>query len=255
MSEFIGIDVGNSHTTIGYWSEGKWLHEWRLSSSRQRTSDEWSVLLDGVLSRLGGFEDRGIPCGIASVVPHLTLELSRAMQSLGYGLTVVTNTHLKSIRLDYDPPTAIGPDRLCGVAAAVSRFGAPLIVVDLGTATVLDAVTSEHVYIGGVIAPGVATAADSLSQSTALLPRVELEFPPRVIGRTTRHAIQSGILHGALAMVDGLVEKMKREVGAETVIATGGFAELIHSRSTTITSVEQTLVLEGVRLLCTGEWS
>lgn len=255
MTTFVAIDIGNTNITVGWWENGSWLHEWRLSSKARRTKDEWTVLLDSVLRR-AAYPDRKITnAAISSVVPALTDSLSFAAAQLGLVPDVITASYVKSIEIDYDPPSAVGPDRLCGVAAALKQFGAPIIVVDLGTATVIDVVDDTMRYRGGIIAPGVATAAESLHAAAALLPKVDLHFPPSVIGGNTANAIQSGILYGALAMIDGLVERIQSELGLSTVVATGGFADLLKGKSKTITHVDQRLVLEGIRLLASGEWS
>jgi len=242
MSALVGIDVGNTHTTVGWWEGGEW-------------KDEWTVILEGVLRR-AGFPERNVTTlAISSVVPAMTANMQFAARELGLNPIVISADHIKSVKIAYDPPQAVGPDRLCGVAAAISQFGAPVIVVDLGTATVIDVVDSNRVYRGGIIAPGVATAAESLNLATALLPKVELAFPPNVVGKNTVEAIQSGILYGALSMIDGLVTRIQSEIGKVPVVATGGFADLLQGQSKTITHVDQRLVLEGIRLLATGEWS
>lgn len=254
MNVFVGIDVGNTHTTVGWW-DGEWRHEWRLNSKVQRTRDEWTVMLEAMLRR-GGFPDRSISLvGISSVVPALTRDLSYACSELGFVAKVISVSDVRSLRIGYEPPSAIGPDRLCGVAAAIHQHGTPVVVADLGTATVIDVVDSKRVYRGGIIAPGVATAAESLHQATALLPRVDLMIPENVIGGNTIEAIQSGILYGAIALIDGLVVRILTEIGPAPVVATGGFADLLRDASETITHVDQRLVLEGARLLATGEWS
>ncbi|MBL0060477.1 MAG: type III pantothenate kinase [bacterium] len=255
MSALVGIDVGNTHTTVGWWEGGEWRHEWRLTTKAHRTKDEWTVSLEGVLRR-AGFPERDISTlAISSVVPAMTAYMQFVARELGLTPIVIGADHIKSVQIAYDPPQAVGPDRLCGIAAAISRFGAPIIVVDLGTATVIDVVDIDRVYRGGIIAPGVATAAESLNKATALLPKVELAFPPSVVGKNTVEAIQSGILYGALSMIDGLVSRIQLEIGKVPVVATGGFADLLQGQSSTITHVDQRLVLEGIRLLATGEWS
>ncbi len=255
MSALVGIDVGNTHTTVGWWEGGEWLHEWRLTTKAHRTNDEWTGSLEGVLRRAGFPEHAIALLAISSVVPEMTANMQFAARELGLTPIVIGADHIKSLQIAYDPPHAVGPDRLCGVAAAVSRFGAPVIVVDLGTATVIDVVDKDRTYCGGIIAPGVATAAESLNKATALLPKVELAFPPNVVGTNTVEAIQSGILYGALSMIDGLVLRIQAELGKVPVVATGGFADLLQGQSSTITYVDQRLVLEGIRLLATREWS
>lgn len=255
MNAFVGIDIGNTHTTVGWSENSAWVHEWRLATKARRTKDEWTVLLEGVLRR-GGYPARTVKTiAISSVVPVMTENMIYAGHQLGIEPVVINHGHVRSLKIAYDPPSAVGPDRLCGVAAAIHRFGVPVVVVDLGTATVIDVVDENRVYRGGIIAPGVATAAESLHQTAALLPQVDLAFPPSIIGDNTQHAIQSGILNGALAMIDGLVSRIHAEVGKTPVIATGGFADILNGHSTTISHVNQKLVLDGIRLLATGEWS
>ncbi len=255
MSAFVGIDIGNTHITVGLWEGGKWRYEWHLSAKARRTKDEWTILLDGALRRADYKQRKVTAVAISSVVPALTEQLRFAARELGFSPVVIDASLIKSVRIEYHPQQAVGPDRLCGVAAALHRFGAPIIIVDLGTATVIDVVDSTRVYRGGIIAPGVSTAAESLHQTAALLPKVTLEFPKSVVGSNTTQAIQSGILFGSLAMIDGLIERIHAEIGIVQVIATGGFADLLRDKSKTITHVDQQLVLEGIRLLATGEWS
>jgi type III pantothenate kinase len=163
---------------------------------------------------------------------------------------VITSDTVRSLQISYDPPHAVGPDRLCGAVAGFKLMGGPLILVDLGTATVFDFVTADGVYQGGLIAPGLLTAVESLHKSAALLPSVELKFPVEIIGTTTEMAIQSGILYGALEMIDGVVERIQRSLLKPAhVIATGGFAHLLQPHSRVIERVEPDLVLHGIRLI------
>jgi type III pantothenate kinase len=255
MSSFVAIDIGNTRITIGWWEQGGWMHEWHLSSKARRTDDEWTILLDATLRRADYRNKQIEQIAISSVVPGLTECMAKSSREIGFDPQVIGVNHIKSVRIAYDPPNAVGPDRLCGVAAAIHKYGAPVVIVDLGTATVIDVVDNERVYRGGIIAPGVATASESLHQNAALLPKVDLAFPEKVIGANTVHAIQSGILYGSLAMIDGLISRIHSEVGDATVVATGGFAALLEGRSTTIAHVERQLVLDGVRILARGEWS
>ncbi|MBK6909895.1 MAG: type III pantothenate kinase [bacterium] len=254
MSVFVGIDVGNTHTTIGWWN-GAWQHEWRLTTKAQRTRDEWTIVLEATLRRAGYPLQDIAQMAVSSVVPAVTADLSYAARELKLPCDVISAGHIHSVHIAYDPPEAVGADRLCGVAAALHKLGAPVIVADLGTATVIDVVDAARVYRGGIIAPGVATAAESLHQATALLPKVNLNFPENVIGGNTVEAIQSGILYGAISLIDGLVVRIQTEIGPAPVVATGGFADLLRGASETITHVDQRLVLEGMRLLAMREWS
>jgi len=188
---------------------------------------------------------------IASVVPELTFAYSRmSADRLGIRPLVITADCVQSLRVDYNPPSSVGADRLCGAVAALAKYSAPLVVVDVGTATVFDVVGENGVYRGGIIAPGLETGIEALHGKAALLPRVETVFPASVVGRNTEEAIQSGVLYGAVLMIDGMVEKIERELGyPSTVVATGGFAEVLQPHCRRLQNIEPNLVLEGIRLI------
>ncbi len=256
MNDFLlAIDVGNSHTSIGLFDGAKLAHSWRLTTKVSRTDDELWLVMAACLDESGVARERIRSIGIASVVPEATRLYSRlSITKFNLQPQIIGHNNCGDLKILYQPAASVGADRLCGAVAAVSQYGSPVIVVDLGTATVFDVVNSESTYLGGVIAPGVATAVDALHRSTSLLPSVDLEFPESVIGSTTETAIQSGILHGAIEMIDGLIEKIWRALGTEaTVVATGGFAPLLQSRSRTIRKVEPDLVLTGIRLIVRGK--
>jgi type III pantothenate kinase len=188
---------------------------------------------------------------ISSVVPPL-LPIMSEMSRKYFKIEpqVVTNETRTGITLKYDNPGEIGADRIVNAAAAFELFGGPLIIVDFGTATTFCAVTKAGEYLGGAITPGVKISAEALYQRAAKLPRVELVRPPTVIGRDTVSAMQAGILYGYAGLVDGIVERMKSELGADAkVIATGGLAELVASETKTITEVRADLTLQGLRIL------
>ncbi|MDD5088888.1 MAG: type III pantothenate kinase, partial [bacterium] len=169
---------------------------------------------------------------------------------LGIQPRVITAENQKILRVDYDPPSSVGSDRLCGGAAAFTKYGGPVVVIDMGTATVFDFVSKQGVYRGGLIAPGIATAAESLHHSAAMLPQVDYAFPTELIGRTTESSIQSGILNGAVAMIDGIVENIRQQEKIPVhVIATGGFAALLAAHSRVIQHVEPDLVLRGIQII------
>jgi type III pantothenate kinase len=188
---------------------------------------------------------------ISSVVPELTHTFSQmAREWMHLDPLVITHQVVHSLRIDYDPPSSVGADRLCGSVAAFTKYGGPLTIVDLGTATVFDIVSEQGVYLGGIIAPGLLTAMESLHSRTALLPRVELKFPETVIGRTTEGAIQSGLLYGAVETVSGILRRVNLQLGRKTtVVATGGFAGIVQAQCPEIGHVEPDLVLDGIRLI------
>jgi type III pantothenate kinase len=250
MSRLLAVNVGNTRTTLGLHDGNEWVESWRVATKVARTADELWVIYRQFMSA-SSLGDGLNAVSISSVVPGLTRAYCQmAEHRLGVRPFVVTAETVRTLQVDYDPPGSVGADRLCGAVAGFAKYGGPLILVDLGTATVFDVITADAHYRGGLIVPGVMTAMESLHEIAALLPRVELRFPEEIIGRNTEASIQSGVLNGTVEMVDGIVRRLRQELNAETrVVATGGFAELIASRSKTIQHVEPNLVLEGIRLI------
>ncbi|MBU0692810.1 type III pantothenate kinase [bacterium] len=247
----LAIDVGNTHTAVGLFKGENLLHDWRLSSKPNRTADELWILIESCLHAVDVSSKEIEQVGISSVVPRLT-ELYREVARKRFTsepVIVSVNTVPKMI-IDYAPPHAVGADRICSAIAGFSKFGGPLIVIDLGTATVFDVIDQNGTYLGGLIAPGLNTAADSLHRMTDALPRVELQFPSNVIGKSTVESIQSGVLYGSIEMIDGIVRRIQESLRCKTkVIATGGFSGLLKTQSATIEQIEPNLVLEGIRLV------
>jgi len=247
----LAVDVSNTHTKIGLYAGERLVDHWRLRTDPQRTADEYSVILRALLGEtMAAVVDiKGVV--VASVVPpmnDIVEDLSRALfgrEALFVGPGVRTGMSIL-----IDNPREVGADRIVNAVAAFERTHGAAIVVDLGTATTFDYVTPAGEYAGGVIVPGIGISLEALGARTAKLPRVELERPPGVIGKSTIHAIQSGVIYGYTALVDGLVERIWREHDADArVFATGGFAKLIASESTTITEVDEFITLEGLRLI------
>lgn len=247
----LAVDVGNTHTTLGFFDGGELRERWRIATRVPRTADElWVMILQFL--RNGGLDNLKLTAvSIASVVPELTFAYGRmSAERLGIHPLIITADCVRSMRVDYDPPSSVGADRLCGAVAAFAKYGAPLVVVDVGTATVFDVVSEDGVYRGGIIAPGLQTGIEALHGKAALLPRVETVFPSSVVGRNTEEAIQSGVLYGAAVMIDGILERIERELGSPiTVVATGGFAEILQSHCRRMETIEPNLVLEGIRLV------
>ncbi|HEY3294212.1 MAG TPA: type III pantothenate kinase [bacterium] len=247
----LAIDIGNTHTTLGLF-DGVSLREcWRMATRAARTGDELWISLRQFFEGSGVDLQALDAVSISSVVPDLTAAyVSMSKSRLRLEPLVIRADSVRNLRIAYDPPASVGPDRLCGAVAAFAKYGGPLVVVDLGTATVFDVVSADAVYLGGLIAPGLMTALESLHTKAALLPRVEPEFPQKVIGGNTVTAIQSGILNGAVEMVNGLVARIELEVGmAVNVIGTGGFALLLQPHCARMRHVEPDLVLDGIRLI------
>lgn len=244
------LDVGNTTTTVGVYEGEKLVRHWRLVSER-RTSDETGVYLLNLLA-LSGVERRSVSGAVyASVVPSLDMALAEGLKNyLGVDALKVTSALDLGISIAYSPKQEVGADRLVNAVAGKARYGAPLIVVDFGTAITLDILDDSGAYLGGTISPGLVTGMEALFGRTAKLPQVSLEPPESVIGHTTIGAIQSGILFGNAGLVDGLVRRIWAELGRRTpVVATGGHAPVLASLSETITEVDQWLTLEGLRLI------
>ena len=245
------IDVGNTNTKIGVCDGERVLVSWTLTTRREQTADEYGVFTEAIL-RTRGITPRDIEgVAISNVVPPVQQALERMAEQY-FGVTALSvepgvNT---TIPLAVESPREVGPDRIVAVVAAVALYGAPLIVVDLGTATRFDCVNAGGEFIGGAIAPGISVAVDALLSRAARLFRVELIRPKEAIGRSTVTNIQSGVVYGYAGLVDGLVERMRAEMGGSAkVIATGGLASLIADVARSIDHVSPDLKLHGLRLI------
>ncbi|MDZ7262456.1 MAG: type III pantothenate kinase [candidate division KSB1 bacterium] len=247
----LDIDIGNTNIVIGLHQGQELRAHWRLSSTITRTDDECWILLKLLCEseKLSVEEITGAI--ISSVVPNLTpVFVKMAQRHLQLSPIVVDAEIDTGIKILYDTPKTVGADRICNAVAGFHKYGGPLIVVDFGTATTFDVVTQQGEYLGGIIAPGIETSAYVLHRYAAKLPKVELKFPDSLIGRSTESSIQSGLMYGAVEMVDGLIERLVAEMGPKTkVIATGGLASLILPESKRITIVEPFLTLEGLKYI------
>jgi type III pantothenate kinase len=245
------VDVGNSNIVYGVF-EGEVLREqYRVESHRSRTADEYAAGLSELLSLRSVPRDQ-IRCAIiASVVPALTEPMHALVRRLfGISALEVAATLDTGLRILYETPEALGADRLVNAVAGYHRVQAGVIVVDFGTATKFDCVSPIGEYLGGVIAPGLRITADALFTRAARLPPVELKAPQRVVGRNTVQSLQSGLLYGYVGLVEGLLARLKVELGFPcTILATGGLASQIAPMIADITSVDDALTLHGLRIL------
>jgi type III pantothenate kinase len=245
------IDVGNTNTVLGVFDDHRLCAQWRLTTNRAQTADEYGILIRNLFALDGIQATKITGIMVASVVPPLNALLDEMAEKylrvkamfLGPG----TRT---GIAVLYENPQDVGADRIANSVAAFEKYGGPCIIVDLGTAITFDAVSERGEYLGGVIAPGLGISADALFARTARLPRVEIREPLRVIGTNTVASIQSGLFYGAVGMIDGILDRLYAEMGPKTKsIATGGQAELIAGGSKYKLPVEPALTLEGLRII------
>jgi type III pantothenate kinase len=239
----LALDVGNTQTVLGLYDGDELSAHWRIATEPQRTGDELRVLLRSLLD-----VDGLTGACLASSVPALVRAYEEALAAVR--LLVVGPGTKTGIAVRYDDPREVGPDRIVNAVAAKERYGAPAIVVDFGTSTNFDVVSPAGEFVGGVLAPGIETSMYALALHTARLPQVDFVEPPSVIGKTTTNALQSGLVYGFAGQVDGIVERIREELGAAApAIGTGGLASLIAPRSRTIEHVDPFLTLEGLRLV------
>ena len=245
------IDVGNTNISFGVFDGPNLLHHVRCESARSRTSDEYAVLVRQMLA-LRGVDLAGIDSAIiASVVPTLTDTMAGFVRTAFGRDALVVGPGIKTgMSILYENPREVGADRIVNAVAGYEWAKGAVIVVDFGTATTFDCVTPRGEYLGGVITPGVQISADALFSRAARLHRVELALPPRVVGRNPVHSMQSGIVYGYAGLVEGLVRRLRKELGYPCrVIATGGLARLIAPQTDAIEHVDDDLTLTGLRLI------
>ncbi|UJR87174.1 type III pantothenate kinase [Sandaracinus amylolyticus] len=245
------IDVGNTHTVLGLWDGPKLAHDFRIESSKGRTSDEILVLLLTLMD-VAGVDRRHVHASIvASVVPALTDPICHAARRAFGHETMQVGPGIKTgMPILYENPREVGADRIANAVAAFERCKSAVVVVDFGTGTNFDCVSPKGEFLGGVIAPGMQISAEALFSRAARLSRIPIAKPPRAIGRNTQHSVQSGIVFGYVGLVDGLVDRIRDEIeGPCRVLATGGLARLVAPESRTIEEVVPDLTLEGLRLL------
>ena len=247
----LAVDIGNTNVTLGLFRGEELEARWRLSTDIRRTSDEFTMMLLTLLEQDDVSPDQVTAAVIASVVPPLTEVLEAVCQRCFHLTPLIVGPETRTgVRVRIDNPAEVGADRVVNAAAAHRLQGGPLIIIDFGTGTTFDAVSDEGDYLGGTIAPGIELAAEALFQRAAKLPRIELEFPPRVIGTNTVNAMQAGLMYGYVGLVEGIVARMKMELGGSPrVIATGGLAEVMQGHTEVIDAVEPDLTLQGLRMI------
>ena len=245
------IDIGNTNLTLGVYRGDTLGPRWRLATIHDRMPDEYGMQILGLLNHAGIKQGELTGICIASVVPPATGQVAQACQQYLEKDPLIVDAGVKTgVRIRYEDPRAVGADRIVDAAAVQSLYGGPACVVDFGTATTFDGISTEGDYLGGAIAPGIAIAAEALFLRTAKLPRVDLQRPPTAIGRNTTHAMQSGLLFGYVSLVEGMVSRFHKELGPQMkVIATGGLAEIIAKETKVIEIIAPWLTLDGLRII------
>lgn len=247
----LAIDVGNTQTSYGIFQSSKLIHHWRGETNSFRSVDEYASFLFPLVQNAGlSLKDfEGV--AICSVVPPCNFNLKKFCESyLGKSPFFISHSNKSSFSMGVETPSEVGADRLANTAYAVKNLSLPAIVVDLGTATTFDVITTDRVYQGGIILPGITMGAEGLSRKTSLLPLVDTDFPKSVIGKNTVSCIQSGILFGYCDAIDGLLKRLQTEVGSSCEIAlTGGISSLIHRHLKASSKILPNLTLEGIEIL------
>ena len=247
----LAVDAGNTHTVLGLFEEDRLRADWRIGTRKEMTADELGALLRSLFAGEG--LDPGQVDGVivSSVVPDWNTVLATTAEKTFRRRALFVEPGIKTgLPILVDNPHEVGADRIVNAVAAVHRFGAPLIVLDFGTATTFDVVGPKGEYLGGAIAPGLGISAEALFQRAARLTRVDIQRPARLIGRNTQESVQAGLFHGYVALVEGLVRRLRAELGVEApVVATGGLASIFRDELVFVRSIEPDLTLLGLRLI------
>jgi type III pantothenate kinase len=245
------IDVGNTNITLGLYDGEELGPRWRLATRHEQMPDEYGLKFLGMLNHAGFAPGNLTGACMASVVPPLTNNIVEACRNYLQQNPLVVDAGCKTgVRIRYEDPKGVGADRIVDCAAVQRLYGGPACVVDFGTGTTFDGISTEGDYLGGAIAPGIGIAAEALFARAAKLSRVDLTRPPSVIGRNTTHALQSGLLFGYVGLVEGMVVRFREELGPEMkVIATGGLAEVVAKETDVLEIIAPWLTLDGLRII------
>ena len=242
----LAVDVGNTQTVFGLFEGDELVEHWRIATERSRSGDELGAMFRGFLDL-----DRVDGICVSTTVPQLARSYAEFVERYTKAQLLEMGPGVKTgIPMRYDDPREVGPDRIANAVAATARYGPPCIVVDFGTSTNCDVVSAEGEYVGGVLAPGIEVSMDALFQRAARLFKVDFVEPPTVIAKNTAASLQSGLVYGFAGQVDGIVERIRGELGVEAqTVATGGLAELIAPHARTLDRIDPFLTLEGLRIV------
>jgi type III pantothenate kinase len=247
----LAIDIGNTNLTLGLYDSNNMAAHWRLATDYARMPDEYGLQFQGLLQNAKHTVKDVTGICLASVVPQITGRVTQACREYLDLEPFVVDVGIKTgIKVRYDDPKSVGADRIADAVAVMYLYGGPACVIDFGTATTFNAITKDGEYLGGAITAGITLATEALFTHAAKLPRIDLQRPPSIIGRNTVHAMQAGLLFGYVSMVEGMVERFRKELGpGMKVIATGGQAEIVAQETDVIQIIAPWLTLDGLRLL------
>ncbi len=247
----LAIDIGNSNIVLGVFDDGELKGTWRIVTAVHRMPDEYASLILSFFNRAGISAGEITDAVVGSVVPPLVPVFTEVCTNTFDITPLVVEAGVKTgIRINMDNPREVGADRIINAVGAYKLYGGPAIVIDLGTATTFDVISANGTYMGGAIAPGISIATEALFNRTAVLPRVDLVHPKRAIGTSTVEAMNSGIVFGYVGLIEGLIARIKKELGENpVVIATGGYSRLLAAETTVIDKVERNITMIGLRLI------
>jgi type III pantothenate kinase len=245
------VDIGNTNIVMGLYDEEELLSQWRISTDHNKMPDEYGMLFIDLLRHDSLTTENIDGVVLASVVPPITEIFAEMLDDyVGEDILVVGSGIRTGVAIRYDNPQEVGADRVVNAIATYRHYGGPACVIDFGTGTTFDAISSKGEYLGGAIAPGIRVAAEALFQRTAKLPRIDLTPPRKTIGTNTADSMRSGILYGYVGLVEGMVARFRQELGSDMhVIATGGLAPVIGSEAKVIEHIDPWLTLKGLRII------
>ncbi|MEA3406881.1 MAG: type III pantothenate kinase [Chloroflexota bacterium] len=245
------VDIGNTNIVMGLYEGNNLLNHWRVSTDHNKMPDEYGMLFIDLLRHDALVTEDIDGIVLASVVPPVTEIFTEMLENYVGGEILIVGSGIRTgVAIRYDNPQEVGADRVVNAIATYRHYGGPACVIDFGTGTTFDAISTKGEYLGGAIAPGIRIAAEALFQRTAKLPRIDLIPPAKTIGTNTADSMRSGILYGYVGLVEGMVARFRQTLGPDMrVIATGGFASIIGSETKVIEHVDPWLTLKGLRII------